>query len=408
MARQLKKSWHEALLQCASPHTEAPDKFLLWSAFSVVGAALKNRTYVKDGLYTLYPNQYIVLVAPPGIGKGTAIKFAWDIIRDTAPNFIANMVSDRVTAPRILERIANGWASAPSVVNQQLVVGSMDHTCTIYSTELRVLVTASDWMLEFLCESWDRNEYDYDTKNKGSAIITNMCTSLIGGTVPDYLKGIDKDSDISIKGGFTSRCVFIYDDKPSKNLPFPPPLDTNKDSVRLKAELKNDLQHISAYCSGEYTYDTAARLRFENFINYMRGREDDNEAVQHFKARIRAHVLKLAMVLTACRSDTPIITEIDMQNAIAYITSSFKDVERIFRGVGDSELAPATARVQQYIDKVGAASARELFKHMYRHMTIETLTRILFVLQEIGYLEAVSQGKITLYKVKQTKPGRKP
>src|SRR5215472_13538930 len=192
MARLLNTSIHDALLKCVTPHTEAPDRFITWSAFSIIGAVLKNKAFIKDGLFTLYPNQYIILVSPPGIGKGTAINFAWGIVRDTVPNYIANMVSDRVTAPRILERIANGWNnSIPQLVNGQLVIGhSQDHTCTIYSTELKVLLGASEWMLEFLCESWDRNEYDYDTKNKGSALVKNMCTSLIGGTVPDYLQCI--------------------------------------------------------------------------------------------------------------------------------------------------------------------------------------------------------------------------
>lgn len=406
--RQLKIPWHEALLKCAYPHTEAPNKFLIWSAFSVLGAALKNRVFIKNGLYTLYPNQYIILVSPPGIGKGTAINFAWGIVRDTAPNYLANMVSDRVTAPRILERIATGWNTAPTIVNQQLIVGAMDHTCTIYSTELGVLVGASDWMLEFLCESWDRNTYDYDTKNKGSAFISDMCTSLVGGTVPDYLKSIDRNGDITIKGGFTSRCLFIFDDKPSKFLVNPPALDSDPASVALKKALKNDLEHIARTCVGEYFYDTAAQLRFERYIRAISSNTDnDSEAIQNFKARIKAHVLKLAMILCASRKDDLVIEEMDMMNAITFVNTSLKDIEKVFRGAGESELAPATARVQQYIEKTGMATEKELMKHLYRHMTIETLKRILYVLEQVGYLEVVTQGKTTFFKqLKQSKNGK--
>src|SRR6516164_4730374 len=151
--------FHEAMLSMVSKHTDAPDRFIAWSCFSVIGGIMKRKFYIKDGLFTLYPNQFIILVAPPGIGKGTSINFIWGLVRATAPNFIANMISDRVTAPKIIERIAAGWKSAPIVVGQQISQGSMDHSCTIFSTEFSMLMGASDQMLDFLCEAWDRNSY---------------------------------------------------------------------------------------------------------------------------------------------------------------------------------------------------------------------------------------------------------
>jgi len=399
--RPLKCSIHDALLRCASPHTDAPDRFITWSAFSIIGAVMKNKIFIRDGLFTLYPNQYIVLVSPPGIGKGTSIKFAWDIIKDTAPNYIANMVSDRVTAPRILERIANGWNSAvPQIVNNQVVIGSTnDHTCTIYSTELGVLIGASDWMLEFLCESWDRNEYDYDTKNKGSVFIKNMCTSLVGGTVPDYLQNMERDTLRSIKGGFTSRCLFIFESEPARDLAFPPPLESNPQSVSLKSDIKTSLEHIAQNIAGEFTYNTEARIKFENFIKPIRNNiANDPEPVANFKARIRAHTLKLAMILSVARHDTLVIEGIDMHNAIAYMQDVLRDVERVFRGAGESELASSAAKVQSYIERVGVTTKKEMLKNLHRHMTVETLDRVLFTLQTIGCVITVASGKQTLYK----------
>ena len=73
MARVLRKAWHESFYDCMEPHTDAPNNFITWSALSLIGATLKNNVYLKIGTYTLFPNQFIVLVAPPGIGKGTAM-----------------------------------------------------------------------------------------------------------------------------------------------------------------------------------------------------------------------------------------------------------------------------------------------------------------------------------------------
>lgn len=399
--RKLKKPIHDSLLECVIPHTESPNRFIVWSAISVLGSILKNKVFIKDGLYTIYPNQYVVLVSPPGIGKGTAIKFNWDLVRDTAPNFLVNMISDRVTAPRILERIATGWNSnIPKIVNGQIVIGgALEHTCTLLSTELSVLIGASEWMLDFLCESWDRNAYDYDTKNKGSAcVLSDMCTSLVAATVPDYVQNIERNNKLSIKGGFTSRCLFIYEESPARYLPFPPAINTTPKSVNLLAAIKNDLEHVAHNLAGEYTYNTEAKLKFENFLNTFRNNgNDDIEPVSHFKARIRAHTLKLAMILAASRKDTLVIEGLDMDNAIAFIARVLKDLNFIFRGVGDSELNTAVSRIQTYIEKVGMASEKELLKHLHRHITPEVLTRALWLMREVNFLEVKSLGKTTLY-----------
>ena len=396
--RVLKKYWHEHMLQLVANHTDAPDKFIEWTSFSVLGGVMKRKFYIRDGLYTIFPNQYIVLVAPPGVGKGTSINFLWSLVRKTAPNFIANMISDRVTAPKILERIAAGWAGPPATVGQQIVLGARDHSCTIFSTEMSILLGASDQMLDFLCEGWDRNEYEYDTKNCGSAFIRDMCTSLIAGTVPDFIQQIDRNKNMPVKGGFSSRCLFIFENKPARFLLHPPPLESNPNSVKQLDALKNDLLHIASLPGGEFFYDAASRITFDNFLTSVRTNTDnDSEAVANFKARIRAHVLKLAMVLALSRHDTQLIENCDMALAIAYVSQSLKNLELVFRGTGDSDIASATSRVQNYLEDVGIASRKELLSRLHRHMNVETLDRIIYVLTEIGYLCPKLVGTITYY-----------
>jgi len=408
MPRQLKLSVYDALLRCASPHTEAPDKFIIWSAFSIIGGVLKNHVFIKDGLYTLHPNQYIVLVSPPGIGKGTAMNFSWGIIREKPVNPLVNIVQDRITAPRILEKIAVGWnSSVPQIVNQQLIIGgAVDHTCTIFSTELQVLTTASDWMLTFLTDTWDRYDYEYETKNKGSSNVKSMCTSLIGGTVPDFIQNIDRNTSLPIKGGFSSRCLFIYADTPARELIFPPPIDSNPQSMALLAAIKNDLEHIAYNIAGEYTYNTEARIKFENFIKANRPDDSsDNLSVRYFKTRVRAHVLKLAMIISASRNDSLIIDGYDMDNSISYIKTVLCDLEKVFRGAGESELAPAIGKVRSFIEKMGMANQKELMRQLHTNITFENLQRVLYTLETAGYVVPITRGKVT-YWVDANKNGR--
>jgi energy-coupling factor transporter ATP-binding protein EcfA2 len=399
MSRVLKKAFHESFIDCVSPHTDIPDTFIIWSALSLVGAALKNNVYFQIGTYTLYPNMFIVLVGPPGVGKGASMSILEQMIIDTKPNQVVNMLSDRITAERIIERISDGWSTAPQLKNMQLVLGKNDHNCLLFSSEIRVLLGASDWMLEFLEEAWSKTTYEYQTKNKGNVAIDNMCCSLLAASVPDFLRNVNREAHMVITGGFSSRCLFIYAENPSKDLPFPEPLKKNLKSKALYDNLVLDLQEIGTL-RGEFVIDTGARLRFEAFLRLNRAAssKDDSEAVANFRARIKAHVLKLAMIFSVSRDNTLHISEMDMVNAIAEVQKILVSLSKLFRGAGEGMDAAVTARVQDFIEKYGRVSKKEIFKALHRHLNSpEALDRILYVLESIGYCVVVNSNKTTFY-----------
>src|SRR5580693_7485003 len=99
-------SWIIDYVKAIDPVSEAPLQYNLWAAISVVGAVLKRNVSIDYRTFTLYPNQYIVLVGPPGVGKGTSIHPAHEFAKEAG---IANYLSDRVNAPRIIERLNQGF-----------------------------------------------------------------------------------------------------------------------------------------------------------------------------------------------------------------------------------------------------------------------------------------------------------
>lgn len=406
MSRLLRKPWHEEFWTCVSPHTDSPDSFIIWSAISLIGAALKGNVYFETGVYTLYPNQFIVLVGPPGVGKGTAmnlVKGLSDIVKPTP----VNILSDRITAEKIIEDIAAGWQAPASLKNNQIVIGAADHNCLLFSEEIRVLLGASEWMLEFLEVAWSQKTFDYKTKNKGSIAITDMCFSLLAASVPDFLRNVRQEASMVITGGFSSRCLFIYAENPSKDLPWPEPLQKNKTSKILYDKLANDLLEISRL-RGEFQVSTAARVMFEKFLitNRKAASDDEVEAIVNFRARMKAHTLKLAMVLSVSRCDDLIISDIDMMNAIAEISKVTFTLEKLFRGAGDSADAVTSSRVQAFIEKHGQTTRKEIMRALHRHIgSLESLDRIVTVLEAIGFCETTTQGKQAVIRQVTSKNG---
>ena len=134
---------------------------------------------------------------------------------------------------------------------------------------------------------------------------------------------------------------------------------------------------------------------------------DDSEAVANFRARIKAHVIKLAMVLSATRGDSMLITDFDMLNAIAEVNKITLSLEKLFRGAGDSFDAVTTSRIQAFIEKVGQTTRQEIMRALHRHVgSFETLDRILSVLIAIGFCQMTLMGKQQV--IKHTPPTRKP
>jgi hypothetical protein len=403
LARILRRAWHEVYMDCVEPHTDMPLNFITWSALSLLGAALKNNVFFDIGTYTLYPNMFVVLVAPPGIGKGTAMNIIEDMNNTNKLNKVVNTLSDRITTEKIIESISNGWQQAPHLQGMQLVIGAMEHSCLIFSTELRTLLGGSNWMLEFLEEAWSKTSFDYQTKNKGSAFMQDACCSLLAASVPDVLRNIKRETQIIITGGFASRCLFIYAEDVFKDLPFPEPLKKNKKSKALWDNLLSDLGEISKL-RGEFKMAPDARIILERYLtaNKKHTADADSESEANFRARVKTHVIKLAIAFSVSKGDSLTLDRFDVSNAISEIDKVIGNVKKLFRGVGDSMDAVNVSRVQTFIEKHSPTTKKEMFSTMYRHLSWEDLDRILWILENIQFCTRQERGKISYYTITAT------
>jgi hypothetical protein len=393
--RRLSQNWISSYAAAMNPITEAPDAYVIWSAISVISAVLKKKVWIDRGTYLIYPNQYIVLVGPPGVGKGSAIHPAHAFIKDYKPE-LSNYLSDRVTAPKIIEKLAEGFQT------QQIIHGSIvvakESTAVLMALELSTFLGASDWMTSFLCDTWDRNEFEYGTKNKGSSQIKDMCVSLIGACVPDFIRRINghANSSDAINGGFTARTIFVFANEKSKDLPWPVSLRNTTGGPELIQKLRDDLISI-ANIRGQYTLDKDAYHRWIEYYKSIKHKDEDSDVIRHFKSRQNVHVLKVAMCLSAATHDALTIDLWCLNAAIALVQGVLNTLDITFRGVGESTLSEATAKIQTYIERKGSTTRRELIRDNHRHATVEDIDRILNTLCQIGIVKAYTQGGLQYY-----------
>jgi hypothetical protein len=332
---------------------------------------------------------YTVLVGRPGLGKGSAINPIISILKEAD---LVNVLSDRMTIEYILERMAQGWqaigrAGAPG----QISVG-VDHSTLIKSNELSVFISASQATLQILTDLWDTNEgaYLYGTRHKGEFKVDNPYVCLIGGSTQEWL--VSSVPSNAVGGGFTRRVNFVVAHDREKPLPWP--VVSNHAPIRDK--LVQDLRQMSGL-HGEIKFHANAVKSFENIYLSSNPSEFDDEATSSYKTSLWAQVCKVAMCLSAARSDDLTINFDDLKEAEKLVRIVASNVPKVFRAVGESELVVAGDKVLRFIENKGFASRSEILKAHWRDVTSDELDRVLATLKEGNIIYDYQQGRKTMY-----------
>src|SRR5574343_634447 len=199
----------------------SPDSWIDFGWYFLVSAALQRRVWYYDDVMPLYPNQYVVFVGPPGIGKGNILGPLAQILKfwkyekgqliktstgqELPPLFPVG--ADSITFEQLLADVGD---SARRVVKPDKSGVYMHCSYAFILEELASLFkhkTAD--VIKFLQNAYDSKDYEYKTKHQGKDILRNICFSFIAGTQVDFLK---EASESRIFGqGFASRTLFLFE-----------------------------------------------------------------------------------------------------------------------------------------------------------------------------------------------------
>jgi hypothetical protein len=142
---------------------------------------------------------------------------------------------------------------------------------------------------------------------------------------------------------------------------------------------------------------------FEEYYVATKGDEFADEATASYETSRPYHALKLAMCLTAARFDTMIINFIDMAVAIQMVSKCTEDLKKVFRSVGDSEMAVVMDKVLRYIEiksKLTYVTRQDLMGALWRDVGSSTNLDIILATLEAGrVIKTESRSGITVYRI---------
>lgn len=320
--------------------SEVPPEWFLWSCLSVVAAAAADRVYFQKFPWEhIHPNLYVFLVGPSGAGKGQAINFAMQL-RHSAMNLWYGEATHKGLKDKFSETRGEAPADGrPGPWVQYLV-----------QTELADSVgtgTLADAFIKSMTNWYNPTKVDFQevTRMHGEKGHPPPCLNWIAGTTPEWLR--DCVSEQSMRSGFFGRVVGIPGDCNWNEPVYDPMEHQPPDYNEVMLYLCERMDAITMIPHG--TPFTMSRHARQIDRDWYEGRTPPNDALKPFYRRMHDLALKLAMVLSLCRSQSLIIESSDITRAHELVTQARRDMPKIVEAAASDKFQLAAAAIMDML-----------------------------------------------------------
>jgi hypothetical protein len=344
---------------------EVPPSYHTFCSLVALSALLERKVYTYKGDYIrIYPNLYVVLVGPPGIGKNTAMEETEKILH----HFKLPVSAEAVTREKLIMDIQAQESVLSHVPPTDRYRFASPYT--IFATELSEFLGAGGiGMISFLTDIYSRNLYEYRTKNKGSVFVNGPYLNVIAGTTPDWITTYLKDDIIS--GGFSRRCIFVYETARYGSNPLPkitPEMRAAWDRVMARSEAIRKLQ-------GPFKWTDEATKFFVTWYPERLARPDPN-LVGYYETK-DIQLLKVAMLVALSEGDELVLDRHHLIAGLELLSLVETNLSRVFQGIGRNELNHAAVKV---LDQLANAPTETVagFDEPMHAMPLKRLKAFLF------------------------------
>lgn len=372
-------NWLDSYLQFTF-ESEPPEIFHIWTAISTVASVLERKCVLNYGSLSFYPNMYIVLVAPSGkVRKGTAMNFGLNLLYRSNIHLAAESITREALVRELKKSEEMVEIGDNLLIHSSLTICAPELVVFLGYNQQQLMMDLVDW---YDCGKGPEGLWTYRAKTKGlSDEIIGLWVNLYGATTPELLRStLSLDA---IGGGLTSRIIFIYADKKRKSCPAP---FVSPETAALGEDLYHDLELIHLL-KGQFKPDSSF---IDLWIEWYLEQEDKEifkeQALQPYCSRRGTHVMKLTMILNACRTDSMILTASDLTNAIDLLTRTEKDMPKVFYGVGKSQHAEVLSKVMSTIGMAKEISKTELMNLFYHDADAREMEAILETLESMKFI----------------------
>ncbi len=371
--------------------TEAPRDFWLWGGLFTLCATLQRRVWLPYGLEPIYPNIYVLLIAPPGKCRkagppGLAKKM---LIKAGIPVSI-----DSFSKRDFTKELAELYKTEHFTYNNEL---RPQTPIALISKEMSSLLAVDPkGMIEVLTDLYDsHDEWEYGTSGQGHDKMYGVCVSCFIATTPVWFAANLPQE--AVGGGYTSRHVIVTGYDKYKRVPIP----TIPDEI-LYNKLLSDLSVI-AMLTGEFKWTNNSREYFENWYETLDDKvsETKDERLHSFIERMHVIAIKVAMAIHVSYSNELVIELSDIEAATALLETVLQTAGDALGGHGRSLTSVDIELIMRQIKHRGSVTFQELLSINYRNTNKGELQTVLETIVAMKVVEERISGEgVTTYKWK--------
>jgi len=271
---------------------ETSEAYDFWCGIWLLSNVIGRRVRVERPMAPVYLNLYAVLCAEAGLTrKSTAVRHATDALRAYSQKYDQSITvsSGGLTGEGLeetLARLTTLWSYAHVALSSSELV-------TLLGKERAAMTLPGKLTDLYDCPSI----YTRFTKTNGEMVGRDIYVSMLGASTPSWLvRAINPDV---VEGGFTSRCLFIIEDKPKRLIAWPEE-QTDAGSSEWLVEGLHHVRSGADEClrrAGGIRLTAVARKQFATWYEERKVTTDPYGA--SFQAREDHHILRLAGLLSA-------------------------------------------------------------------------------------------------------------
>ena len=287
--------------------SDSPPDFFLHGGMTALSAVMGSKVWCDGWSRFIYPNLWVVNIAPSGYGKSVAIDMAETLVDS------AGYASSKLPGSFSQEGLIRHLAEHPQGV----------WWLQEFSAFLSMLGRGyNDGAQQWLTEAFDVPSEMPRVLTNERIVLRKPCITILGASSPAWFAAVYQES--ALRGGFLARFLFCPSTETGAYVGHPGPRDDAKEAV-LAWHLKKvgDLAgkaDVSAIMPAFREWDEARRIAL---------RKDCPPEFAGMRSRAGLMVLKCAMLFHVSQDPESLVLEHkDLSNAIKYVESAHAKAEK--------------------------------------------------------------------------------
>ena len=364
-------------------YVETAESYDFWCALWAIGTGVGRGVYVDRPNSPVYCNWYIILAAESGTTrKSTAISNISNFLRTT------HSLLTGKTSPENLELYLHdkckesGLATANFAVNELVTILGREG----YMKTMPGLLTDL-----YDCQTL---RISPGTLKHGELVQKNIYITFLSASTPAWL--VTAINPSVIEGGFTSRVIFVVDDRRKRSIAWPK--SRGKDEHE-SVQRRFNTTITSAQEIGPIAISTRGLRKFTSWYNTRATHTDP--FMSSFEAREDDHVLRVGACL-AINDGTLELQSGHIGTASKIIAQVKSGANSVFGGTFSyrAKLVGAISRVREILIEAGTDGIRhrDLQRRIVRKLDAKELHTLMNIMHECGMVQIFKVKNGTFYR----------